>query len=307
MKILKYILYAIVLLLTLLIILCQTELGNLSSNLKSGDEQFIKIGENEIRYSQIGEGKDLLFIHGTPGSIEDWNSIYGHLSKNYRVTVYDRVGHGYSSNKNHEYDLQSSAETVKSIISKLKLKDPMVIGHSYGGSTIAHLIANHYNDDLKYMIIDSPLFDYEADLIYKVLSIPLFGKAIGFLANYTIAEGLIISGIKSSLKNQTEIEMLELIETRKTLWLQPKVLHSKAKESVNYQEDLNGISDKYIDIKSDVILVSGSEDMSTFQSQALRFSELVSTDSLVLLSNTAHYIQFDQGEEIIKLIEETMN
>ncbi len=57
--------------------------------------KFIEISGIKIRYNQIGKGQDILFIHGVPGSIEDWEPVISSLSSNYRVTVYDRPGHGY--------------------------------------------------------------------------------------------------------------------------------------------------------------------------------------------------------------------
>jgi pimeloyl-ACP methyl ester carboxylesterase len=45
-----------------------------------GCSQYIEISGIKIRYNQIGKGQDILFIHGVPGSIEDWESVISSLS-----------------------------------------------------------------------------------------------------------------------------------------------------------------------------------------------------------------------------------
>jgi len=228
------------------------------------------------------------------------------LSSKYRVTSYDRLGHGYSTNIKYQFNLRSNSELVKKIVTELKLKQPMIIGHSYGGSIVAQLLTEHYNDKLDYMIIDSPLYKYEASSIYKLLSIPILGKAVGFIANYTIASDQIENGIRSSTINEDGDFLDVMVNERKSIWLQPKVLNSKAKESVNYQHDLMLISNKYKSIKANVILVTGNDDEKTFKSDVNKFSEEVSTDSLIEFTNTGHYIQFDKEENLIELIEKMM-
>ena len=58
--------------------------------------RYVEVKGNRIRYSQTGAGQDILLIHGCPGSLEDWEPVAESLSRKYRVTAYDRPGHGYS-------------------------------------------------------------------------------------------------------------------------------------------------------------------------------------------------------------------
>src|SRR5690554_5665765 len=91
-KVLKFSSLSIGILFLVSILLGQTNLGNLSQN-ENNKDTFITIGDEKIRYLQKGEGKDILFIHGTPGSIEDWKELIDSLSQNFRVTAFDRLGH----------------------------------------------------------------------------------------------------------------------------------------------------------------------------------------------------------------------
>jgi len=49
-----------------------------------------------IRYAQVGTGPDILFLHGAPGSMDDWLPMKDGLAANFRLTLYDRPGYGGS-------------------------------------------------------------------------------------------------------------------------------------------------------------------------------------------------------------------
>ncbi len=286
-------------------ILGQTEIGNRYEGDVEGFKFVNLLGES-IRYIQQGAGHDILLIHGTPGSIEDWRLLMDSLVGSFRVTAFDRPGQGYSSSMEYEYHIIENASMVIELIDKLNLESPIIVGHSYGGSTIAHLLTSHYDDDLSYIMIDAPLFRAEADAIFKLLSIPILGKGIALAANFTIAENQIIDGITSALVNQTPSQLDKIISERKEIWMQPKVLYGKAKESVNYQSDLDEIAPNYKGISSDVVVITGEDNSLTFKDQAKRFSDIVKTDSLVVLSGTGHYIQLDRPNDIIAVIKNKM-
>ena len=104
----KYCLYTIGLFLIGIVFLSYTNIGNLTVK-DNPKYQFLTIGNEKIRVSQKGSGSDILLIHGTPGSIEDWNEIIDTLAQNYRVTAFDRLGHGYSSSNQYTYHLKENA------------------------------------------------------------------------------------------------------------------------------------------------------------------------------------------------------
>ncbi|SHG97876.1 alpha/beta fold hydrolase [Flagellimonas flava] len=305
-KIIKHLGIGIIVLTLSIVVLGYLDIGNKYIESEQGGFRLLEIGDNSIRILQKGEGKDIILIHGTPGSIEDWTPIIEPLAKKYRVTAFDRLGHGYSTHTNYNYQLKDNAELVAQIIKKLDLQSPMIIGHSYGGSTAAYLMTNHYNDSLKYVIIDAPLFTYEVSDTDKLLSIPFLGKGVAFIANYTIAEQPIEDGIKASLANQNKASLQSLVNERKQIWLQPKVLYSNAKESVNYPSDLDKISGKYNTISSDLLIITGEDDKKTYRSECQKFSDLVLTDSLIILKNVGHYIQLDKADDIARIIDEKM-
>lgn len=300
-KLLKYIFYSTGFLLFIIFFLGQTNLGNLPTDYNPKND-FITIGNEKIRFVQKGNGKDILLIHGTPGSIEDWNNIIDSLSKDYRVTAFDRLGHGFSSFNEYDYNLKDNAALVEDLVEKLDLRSPLIIGHSYGGSIVAFMAVNSRLNNAEYIIIDSPLYNYTPSNLYRLISIPIFGKGISLLLSFTIAKKHIDNGVSSLFKSLKKERVNELVKERQIIWLQPKVIYSKSKESVHYFNDLKSISGKYKMIKSKITLITGTDSTTTFRNDAEKFKNEVSHSNLIFIRNTGHYIQLERSEDVIQII-----
>ena len=268
-------------------------------NLKTS---FVKIGDNNIRYTQKGKGKDILLIHGMPGSIEDWKEIINPLSKHFRVTAFDRLGHGHSSAKNYTYHIQDNAILVEKIIETLNLVFPYIVGHSYGGSIVANLAAKYNFKNFNFMIVDSPLYGYDAEFKFKLVATPIIGKLLAFISSFTIAKSEIKKGVSVLFSSLEKEKIDELVAERQELWKQVKVIYSKSKESVNYGNDLQKQSMKYKKIEAKITIVTANNFPGTYGNDCKKFHSEVLNSKLVVLENTGHYIQLEKIKELIQII-----
>ncbi|MEW7289434.1 alpha/beta fold hydrolase [Aquimarina sp. 2304DJ70-9] len=304
-KIVKYTLLGIGILLIVITFLGYTNLGNLSDN-QNPLTTFVTIGNENIRISQKGSGKDILFVHGSPGLIEDWNDIVDALAKDYRVTSFDRPGHGFSSSNDYTYHIKDNAILAEQLISQLELKNPLIVGHSYGGSTAAYMATHSSLKGLQYIIIDSPLYKAQPRKIYKLIATPVIGRGIALLSSYTIANAQIRDGLIPIFKSTEKEKVDKLIEERQHIWSQPKVIYTKSKESIHYQDDLNLMSHKYKNITSDITIITGKDSISTLRNDCEKFYSEVKNSELILLDKTGHYVQFDKSQDVIEIIRRKM-
>lgn len=82
----------------------------------------------------LGEGKDLIILHGLYGAGDNWLSAGRLLSENYRVHLPDQRNHGNSPhNPSHTY--KDMVNDLVEYISENHVEAPIVIGHSMGGKT----------------------------------------------------------------------------------------------------------------------------------------------------------------------------
>ncbi|HZH86101.1 MAG TPA: alpha/beta hydrolase [Brumimicrobium sp.] len=303
MKIIKYSFTIMGIILLIGIILGQTNLGNFDQN-EVEEKNYITIGAEKIRYLQKGEGKDILFIHGTPGSIEDWLEVMDSLAQNFRVTVFDRLGHGFSTSNEYNYHLKDNAVLTEQLIDKLDLNSPLIVGHSYGGSVATFMAVHSELKDLEYVIIDSPFYELEPSLINQVVSAPFLGKGLAFLSAYTLAKSQIKNEVTPMFKSTDGEKLENYIIERQEIWSQPKVIYSNSKEIKNLQGDLASMSTHYKNTSAKMTLITVADTVDTFREGTEKLHSELKNSELIIISNTGHYIQLEQASEIINIIGE---
>lgn len=88
-----------------------------------------------VHYHQTGSGPDLVLLHGASGNLREWEfGLRAALETSYRVTAFDRPGHGYSQTISGTAHLKTCAAHLRAAAQALGIKDFILLGHSYGGS-----------------------------------------------------------------------------------------------------------------------------------------------------------------------------
>ena len=82
------------------------------------------------------DGPDLVLIHGSNGHTRDMSfSLAAKLAPTYRIFMVDRPGLGYSAAIDPKGDsLRAQAAQISAAARAMGAKNPIVVGHSYGGS-----------------------------------------------------------------------------------------------------------------------------------------------------------------------------
>lgn len=83
-----------------------------------------------------GEGPDLVMLHGASGNLRDFTfGLIEPLSRDFRVIALDRPGLGWTERlHSHGETPQEQARLLQRAADKLGVKNPVVLGHSFGGA-----------------------------------------------------------------------------------------------------------------------------------------------------------------------------
>ena len=95
----------------------------------------MNIKDVNINYVQYGnsKGKDVVLLHGWGQNIEMMNPIGERLKNDYHITILDLPGFGKSSEPTYDWTVYDYYEMLKEFLKELKIKNPVLIGHSFGG------------------------------------------------------------------------------------------------------------------------------------------------------------------------------
>lgn len=99
---------------------------------------------SRMHYIERGSGdRTMLLVHGMACDHHDWVHQIDHFARDWRVVAIDLPGHGESPPPTDGYSMDKFAAAIAAFIDYRKLGKPVVVGHSYGGSTALTLGMNH--------------------------------------------------------------------------------------------------------------------------------------------------------------------
>ena len=114
----------------------------------------IKVKDTLVNYIQYGEGKDIILLHGWGQNIEMMKPIGDNLAGNFRITIIDFPGFGESEEPSEAWNISDYANMLELLVKELKIKKPIVMGHSFGGRVAIRYSAN--NPIEKLVLFGSP-------------------------------------------------------------------------------------------------------------------------------------------------------
>lgn len=101
-------------------------------------------GQTSIHYQCMGQGEDLVLIHGLGANLAFWYmGIARMMARHYRVITYDLRGHGRSSMPESGYTLPYMANDLEVLLDHLNVEKAHVVGHSFGARVALYFTTTH--------------------------------------------------------------------------------------------------------------------------------------------------------------------
>jgi len=97
-----------------------------------------------LHYQQVGQGPDLVMIHGLTGNLAVWHlKIIPLLWDDFRILTYDLRGHGYSDLPPTGYSPDDMATDLGDLLDALDIERATLIGHSFGADIALYFALRH--------------------------------------------------------------------------------------------------------------------------------------------------------------------
>ena len=229
-----------------------------------------------VNFIQYGNksGKNIVLLHGWGQNIEMMDPIGKRLQKDFYITIIDLPGFGKSSEPTYGYTVYDYFEIVDELLRKLKIKNPIMIGHSFGGRISIIYAAKRGVEKL--VLLASPFKRSVKKNTFKI-------KLIKFLKKVPVVKEL-ESYMKTKIgsrdyRNATPIMRLILVNT------------------VN--EDLT----EYLkQIESPTLLIWGDLDTEAPLEDA-KYAETIMKDAgLIIYQGATHYAYLERINEVINVL-----
>ena len=238
--------------------------------------QDIKI--NYINYGNK-EGDTLVFLHGWGQNIEMMKMLADPFSSEFNIVIIDLPGHGLSEEPKKIYTLYDFVDCVKSLLTSLKIENPILIGHSFGGK-LALLYASKYKVK-KLVLLASPYKKEIKKLSLKTKMLKT-AKKIPILNKF---EELAKKHIGSTdYKNASPIMRQILVE------------------HVNLD-----LTEEVKKIKCPTLIIWGTADLAVPVEEAYELENLIEDSGVVIYDDCTHYAYLERLGQTINVLKSFFN
>lgn len=245
-------------------------------------ENFADINGVHLHYTDTGDpqGKPVVIMHGWGCDVTTVASIAAALEDKRRVINVDLPGHGRSTEPppllpdGKPWGVMEYAELIEVLIKTLGLKEPALVGHSYGGRVA--IVVGSRTPVEKIVLVDSAGIKPKRKPGYylKVYSFKAQKKILPYIVGKKKAEKIIEKrrAKAGSADYRNASPMMRMVMSR----------------SVN--QDLRHLMP---DIKAPTLLIWGENDTATPLSDAKTMEKLIPDAGLVTFKGAGHYSFLD--------------
>lgn len=285
-----------------------SEIANWKSNGK-----YFSFNENKIFYNQVGNGENLLIIHGYPYNTFEWKDTINELSKYFKVTYFDLLGMGFSDKpKTHKYSFEEYCDIVNALFLHLNISETHIFSHDLGVSVAQELIARESECKNNFKIISSAFMNgslfidvYKPRLIQKVLS--KSPTIIGKIISKSLTKKMVNNSVKSVFGPFTkpsnnflekQWEILNYNQGKDIAYLIGRLVFEK----YNF---LNRWVNAMQNTTIPMCYICGPFDPNSGRHMANRYKELIPNSKVYMLDKyIGHWPQLEDKENMIRYYQE---
>lgn len=236
----------------------------------------MKIKNLEINLTQYGnkKGKNIVLLHGWGQSIEIMDILGKRLEKYFYITNIDMPGFGKSDKLDRAYTIYDYEETLGEILRNLKIKKPILIGHSFGGRI--SIIYASKNETEKLVLLAAPFrkvikkLSLKVNILKALKKVPIINKLENFAKtkigsnDYKKASPI----LRETLVNIVNEELIEQMKK----------------------------------IECPTLLIWGTKDIAVPIEEARYAKEIIKDAGLIELEDSTHYAFVEKKESVTKIL-----
>ncbi len=166
-----------------------------------------------ISFSDIGKGTAVVLLHGFLENKTMWRELVPSLAEKNRVISIDLLGHGETDCLGYIHSMEENAEIVNAILSHLRIRKAIFIGHSMGGYVALAFAELHINKVKGLVLLNSTALE---DSVERKINRDRAIKAVK--QNYINFVRMSIANLfsennRNRLENEIEKVKLEALKT----------------------------------------------------------------------------------------------
>lgn len=204
----------------------------------------------KISYTDQGKGNAVILLHGFLENSTMWKYLEPVLAKKNRVICIDLLGHGQTDCLGYIHSMEDMADAVHQVISELKIRKAIIVGHSMGGY-VALAFAELYPEMMKGLVLLNSTSRADSD--ERITNRTRAIKAVK--QNYVAAVRMSISNLFSEENREKLIAQIE--------WVREEALQTPLQGIIAAQEGMKLRKDREVILHFatyPILLILGKKD-----------------------------------------------
>ena len=165
----------------------------------------INLNNISLSYETMGQGSDVLLLHGFPSSMFMWNEIKNKLVETgYRVTIVEQRGYPLSRLENFDvlsFNIEELSKDIEELIIKLKLHQNLtIVGHDWG-SIVAWAIISREKININKLISICGGTEFPTTAVYNNLTYKEKPHYISSFQNFKESADIIDNNLESFFRS----------------------------------------------------------------------------------------------------------
>ena len=244
----------------------------------------------KISYTDQGKGNAVILLHGFLENSTMWKYLAQVITQKNRVICIDLLGHGQTDCLGYIHSMEDMADAVHHVISELKIRKAILVGHSMGGY-VALAFAELYPEMMKGLVLlnSTSRADSEERITNRTRAV----KAVK--QNYVTAVRMSISNLFSEENREKMIAQIE--------WVREEALQTPLQGIIAAQEGMKLRKDREVILHFatyPILLILGKKD------PVLNYEENVGqiegTDVKLVTFNDGHMSHLENQAELEKVM-----
>jgi len=231
-------------------------------------------------FNLMDSQKTLVFLHGWGATAKIFNTVFYYLKDEFNIRYFDLPGFGNTPIEK-VMTLKDYAEFVYKFLKKNNIKEPIIIGHSFGGAIAVKLSLLHPKSISKLILVS-------ASAVRQPRRKMLLLKKLADV-------------LKPLLPKKLRKFILKILRLDKTDYAQ--IDSQKLKET--FKKIINEDLSPYLSsVKIPTLVIWGEKDIVTPLKEGEIIAKSIPNAKLSVIKNAGHFRFLEKPEEFIKLIKE---
>ncbi len=263
--------------------------------------RFVRAGGFRWHVQQMGEGPDLLLLHGTGSSTHSYRELAPLLARDFRVTLPDLPGHGFTDRpRGGAVSMNGMARGLEQLLGRLDVSPDHVVGHSAGAAVLCRMSLDGQIDPEEIIGIAGALMPLSSwsrsiwsPLARALVSVPTLPRLLAWRAEDPRVVGAMLRDTGSRLDRRG-------IELYTRLWASPR--HVGSTLAMMAAWDLESLARDLPQLDLPLHLLVPGEDRFIPAADAQRVRAIAPRGETIVLPDLGHLAHEEAPERIAERI-----